>query len=455
MPSLSFRSVPVKQDKWKEVYAAFDPTARVEIDDQDLYVSRPGSVSQSIVDDLRLGLDPRGKWVVCGAMGSGKSSELVHLAHQLESSHAVIGLDLPGSVTRVDRLTPPEVLYLIGLAGVRAAEELWGHPIRPESIQELHNSFRPLLSESAREINPREIVQGVALFTAHALGGPAAAATVGGAARVAAALLPAKAKSRRSTHLGGAVRRLNDGDPDLERLQAAVDAVLAEIRGYRQPAVLVDGLDKIQELDAIRDLFAGSRVLTLPDVPVVYTGPITLMLATEWQQVGAAFKRERLSTVVVNSPKPAHIEVDDAKVEAGLEALKEVIHKRLYRLNVSSGDIFADLELERRIIRTSGGLMRDLIHLVQRSVRCCLRAGVGAITSEVVDEATSELRKEYEITLNSRRVKELQHVATHGEPSGDGDESAELLLGGYVLPYANGRVWFAPHPILEGIRPEL
>ena len=65
-----------------------------------------------------------------------------------------------------------------------------------------------------------------------------------------------------------------------------------------------------------------------------------------------------------------------------------------------------------------------------------------------------ELRREYESTLNTRRVEELVHVARVGEPSGK-PESNELLLGGYVLPYANGRVWFEPHPILRGLRPGL
>ena len=164
----------LSQDTWKQVYAAFDPTARVEFDEADLYVGRPGTVAQSIVDDLRLGLDPRGKWVVCGAMGSGKSSEIVQLARLLWNSHAVVGLDLPRSVARVDRLAPAEVLYLIGLAAVRAARDLWQHDISTQTVSELHASFSPLLSESAREINPGEVLQGVALLTAHALGGAAA-----------------------------------------------------------------------------------------------------------------------------------------------------------------------------------------------------------------------------------------------------------------------------------------
>jgi energy-coupling factor transporter ATP-binding protein EcfA2 len=439
------------QATWKQVYAAFDPTARVEFDDADLFVGRPGTVAQSIVDDLRLGLDPRGKWVVCGAMGSGKSSELVHLARLLWESHAVIGLDLPRSVARVDRLAPAEVLYLIGLAAVRAARDLWSCDIGAKAVAELHASFSPLLSETAREINPAEIVQGVALLTAHAIGGPGAAGLAAGAARAVAAALPNKLKISRGTSLGGSARPTKDGDPDLDRLQAAVDAVLSEVAAYRPPVVLVDGLDKIQELRPIRDLFSGSQILSLPQAPVIYTGPITLMLATEWQQVAGRFRRERLTNVVVSRPDLPHIDIAASKISDGVRALEAVVEHRLRRLSLTPSDIFAEGSLTQ-VIEASGGLLRDLIHLVNRAVRWCLRHDAAAITDEAVSEAMTELRREYEITLNGKRVEELVYVARKGEPSGNGDVSAELLLGGYVLPYANGRVWFAPHAILKGLR---
>ena len=442
------------QDTWKQVYAAFDPTMRVEFDDGDLYVGRPGAVAQSIVDDLRLGLDPLGKWVVCGAMGSGKSSEIVQLARLLSDSHAVIGLDLPRSVARVDRLAPAEVLYLIGLAAIRAARDLWKHDISTETVAELHASFSPLLNESAREINPGEVLQGVALLTAHALGSSTMVAVTGVAARAAAGLVPGKLKFARGTTLGGSARPMKDGDPDLERLQAAVDGVLAEIAIYRPPVVLVDGLDKIQELRPIRDLFSGSQLLSLPHAPVVYTGPITLMLATEWQQVAGRVHRARLTNVISRRPDPPHISVDDVKIAAGVAALEEVVAYRLRRLSLVPDDIFSAGSLAR-LIAASGGLLRDLIQLVNRAIRWCLRHDSGEITAQAVDEALIELRREYEITLNGKRVEELIYVARNGEPSGNGDVSAELLLGGYVLPYANGRVWFAPHAILRGLRPGL
>lgn len=434
----------------KRLYTAFDPTARVEIEDQDLFVDRPGSVAQAIIDELEL--EPSGRWIVCGAMGCGKSSELVELARRLGERYAVIGLDLPRSVIRVDRLTPPEVLYLIGLAAVRAAKELWDHPLPDAAIQELHSAFNPLLAADAPALDYQQLIQGVALFTLGLATGPAAAAAAKPLIQGAASALAQKIKSARATPLGGVARATRDGDPDLERLQSAVAALLAEVSTYRPPIVLVDGLDKIQDIAAIRELFSGSQALAIAAAPVVYTGPITLMLRTEWQQVASSFKRERLTTVIVQAPRLNHIQIDGPKIEAGIAALQDVIARRLRRVGIAREKLFASLELERQLIETSGGLMRELIQLIHRAVRCCHHKHEAVITAEIVDSAIMELRREYEITLNTRRVRELVHVAKTGEPSGEDEVSSELLLGGYVLPYTNGRAWFAPHPILKGLR---
>jgi hypothetical protein len=450
----------ISDDTWRKIYAAFDPTARVEFDEADLFVGRPGTIAMSIVDDLRLGLEPQGKWVVCGAMGSGKSSELVELARRLDESHAVIGLDLPRSVTRVELLQPAEVLYLIGLAAIRTARDRWQQDIAAPLVDELHESFKPLLGQHARAIDPREILQGVALLTAHVASaatgaGPAVVGAVTGAARAVASVLPGKATLQRGTPLGGSTRPAVEGDPDIERLCAAVNAILEELAQTRQPIVLVDGLDKIQELKVIRDLFSGNRLLSLPRAPVVYTGPITLMLGTDWQATGGFFRRERLTNVVVRIPGLPGISIDSQKVEAGAAAMREVVSRRLRRVDLGVDDLFTPNSLDKLVV-SSGGLLRDLIHLVQRAVRWCIRSkSIEKISELAADEAILELRREYEITLNTRRVDELLHVARVGEPSGDKDVSSELLLTGYILPYANGRVWFEPHPILRGLRPGL
>ena len=447
--------MPLSRDQWRAIYNMFNPQQRLEATDRDLFVERPDSTSQAIVEEIEL--EPKGKWVLCGSMGSGKSSELVHLSEQLgRRTHATIGVDLTLSSVRVDLLTPPEVLFLIGAAVVRSAEELWNQAVPPAKVDALLGAFSGLLDPQGHAVNLSDLLQGVALFGANLLA-PGAAAVAGAAQGAAKAASSALGKpvllGRKKPQLGGLTRRLNEGEPDVVALEEAVNDILRHLAGSVPIAILVDGLDKMQNLEAIRDLFATTRILCSPEVPIIYSAPITLMLAAEWQGAGSAFKRERLSNVLVKQPVPAWAQVKEGRIAAGRAALRDVIARRLHRLSLTIEQVFAPEALEL-IITRSGGLLRDLVQFANRAIRWMLHRDKELIDLETAEAALEDLRKEYEITLNALRTDELRYVRAKGETSG-GEVSKELLLWGYVLPYSNGKVWFEPHPILEGSRPGL
>ncbi len=431
--------------RWRDLYHLFDPKKRLESADDDLFVERPSAVAERIIGDLDF--EPSGKWVVCGSLGSGKSSELVRLGRKLWRNYTVIALDLPSSSTRVDKLTPAEVLFLIGAAAIRTARDN-AHPVPRSEENRLIDAFQGLLEPGSR-LNVGEILQGVALFIPN-LVAPGIASAVGaatGAARVAGGLL------------GGTTRTFQEGEPAIQELTLAVNAVLQKVRdNLPPPVVLVDGLDKVQDLPTIRSLFTSTRLLSAPTAPIIYSGPITLMISTVWNVAGSAFKRERLTNVVVQPPPPEWLSLDSAKIQAGRQAMRQVVEKRLARYSLKSGDVFEENTVES-LITASGGVLRDLIHLVNRCCRFAYDASkknpAAKVDARIADEAIMELRKEFEVTLTTKRLEELKHVKQTGEPSGNSDISSDLLLSNYVLPYSNGKVWFEPHPILRGVRPDL
>lgn len=444
--------MPPDLNTWKLLYNVFDPTRRLEESDQSLYVSRPGAVAEDIATDLRLGLtrEEQEKWVVCGSMGSGKSTELVHLGSLLRDSHVVIGLDLPNTIAQIDLIEPPEVLFLIGAAAVRTAEEVFDHEVPKKLQEELVAAFRGLLPEG-HGMDLGKVLQWVALFAAN-LASPgvgAVASAAKGAADMATGALGDKSRITvgRSSGLGGKTRPVKENEADLERLREAVDDILDDLRAIRPPVILVDGLDKLQDMAAIRNLFTIHRILALPKAEIIYTGPITLMLETEWAAAGAAFSRVRLTNVVLNMPELDQISIEESKLLEGRETLTNVVRRRLDLLGLSVPDVFEEGALEK-LIEKSGGLLRDLMQLISRAVRGALRRSEMYIGTSRAEETIIELRKEYQITLTTRRVDELLHVRKWGKPSG-GDESGRLLIGGYILPYTNGDVWFEPHPILR------
>lgn len=439
--------MPVTAEQWKQLYAVFNPAQRLELADADLFVERPGAVATKIARSLKL--EPSGKWVVCGSMGSGKSSELAHLGGLLQHDFAVVGLDLPNTVASVDRLQAAEVLFLIGVAAIRAASELWDHAISEPATRRLVDALTPLLAPTSFELQPSEFLQGVALFVGNVVapGVSAVAGALGGAARAAGGTLKKTLQPRRPSPLNGITRPVQEGEPDLIHLQEAVEGVLDEIAAVRAPIVLVDGLDKIQDIGSIRRLFSSSRILALPRRPIVYTGPISLMLATEWQAASGHFRRERLTNVVVRPPSLPGVDITASKIEAGRAALHQVVEKRLALVGLAPSDVFADGCLDL-LIQSSGGVLRNLILVIRYTVEGAFQDSLPQISREIAEEAVSSWRRDYEITMNTMRRQELVHVLEHGEPSGR-DPSLELLLNGYILPYSNGKIWFEPHPVLR------
>ncbi len=189
----------------------------------------------------------------------------------------------------------------------------------------------------------------------------------------------------------------------------------------------------------------------MPRTQIVYTAPIDLMLGPLWNTASSVFRGERLTNVLVNSPRLPNIEVPEEALKRGREAMTEMVAARLRRAGLRLDDVFDQGSLDP-LITASGGLVRDLVRLVRAAVLSALMSDSPRIDLSSSENVITELRKEFEITLDTRTVEELRHVRENGEPASSEKHVRDLFLGGYVLPYSNGRVWFEPHPILRGVR---
>ncbi len=433
---------PDHQKTWKQLYNLFNPADRLEYDQQDLYVSRPRSVAGEIANLLNLQVEPTGKWIVCGSMGCGKSTELVRLAKVLENHYSVVALDMVRSLRAdilINQVQASEVLFAIGAGAVQMAQEDLGHEVPEAMVDDLTNAFGGLLQER-KGMDLGKLVQGVARFTANVVttGGSPVGAAIGAADAATGAL-------------GGLTRSVKEGSAELEKLGLAVNAILDDLSAKRRLVVLVDGLDKVDDEGRIRDLFVSSRILLMPRTQIVYTAPIDLMLGPLWNTASSVFHGERLTNVLVNSPRRSDIEVSEQALNRGREAMAAMVAARLQRAGLSLDEVFDQGSLDA-LVTASGGLVRDLIRLVRAAVLSALMTESPRIDLSTAENVITELRKEFEITLDTRTVDELRHVRANGEPSSSEKHVRDLFLGGYVLPYSNGRVWFEPHPILRGVR---
>ncbi|PRQ08233.1 hypothetical protein [Enhygromyxa salina] len=432
-------------DGWRRLYKVCDPKERLHIDELNLFVERSDSVARRIASSLDAGFDEQGKWVICGSVGAGKSTELTKLAELLAGSHVVVGVDLWRAAARIDEVSAAEILFCIGAAAIRTAASRFGHQVDPTLKKHLEQTFEGLL-DRRHNIAVADLVEGVALLAFDLLApGATTAAKTGLQAVRAATGSPLVPVGRPA--LGGLTRPVKDGDPALDALVWVVDQILVDVAQIRAPLVLVDGLDKLTKIESIRDLFATSRTLTKPQAPLVYTGPVTLMLAAEWSAVANHFDRARLTNLIVAGPTTTTRHVAPEQVSGGRAAAREIISRRCAsaQLDVSTSFSVGALDL---LITKSGGLTRQLLQLVREAAKLAGMDGLASIDTQTAERAADEWGKEFEITMTGIRRAELEYIEAHGEPKG-GQVSHELLLWNYAIPYANGDMWFAPNPLIQ------
>lgn len=440
---------------WKLLYSErFDYQRTLSGEDIRFYVERPDAPSKEIQRQLQEEPGRATKFFLSGSAGSGKSSELARLGRLLQDDFAVIGLDAYQSAANVTRLTGAETLFMIGAAAVRSARDYWGQDLSEDAVEGLFEAFRGVATEPSklsldRLLEGTSVLAGVA---ATAVGLPGQA--IAGAGRAVATAVGSHSQSHLTIPrpFGGLTREVREGDPEVERLTEALAQVLGEVAAYRPPVVLVDGLDRVEELASIRQLFLATRLLDLPPCPVVYAGPIALAFAPEAMVVAGSgrFETAFLPNVPVELPATPLASVTERNIQGGRAVLGEIVARRLASLGLSAPDLFDDGVLDLLIIR-SGGVIRDLIRLVHWSFRLAGRRTdpPARIDAELAEAAFQRVAQDVQpMAANALRLDELRQVEATGTHSGS-DESTRLLLRGAILAYRDHVPWFRVHPFLR------
>lgn len=176
---------------------------------------------------------------------------------------------------------------------------------------------------------------------------------------------------------------------------------------------------------------------------MVYTAPVVLMLGGEWQQGGTPFDLVRLTNIVVRVPAglPDEPELD----RAGRTSLRNVVERRCAEVGFLVPDVIDDSALDR-LLDASGGVLRTLIYLVNHAIRQARRSGRDRIGDPEAEAAIGEAAQEFTIGLDQAKLDEIASVNATHMPSGT-ELSRRMLLSNLILPYRNGRTWFAPAPL--------
>jgi hypothetical protein len=193
----------------------------------------------------------------------------------------VVFLDVHGhfaervrDVAALDNVQPWELVLLVGLAILSAAERRFGHKWSRDDHRALEEAVRELASDDDGE--PATVDVGKLGSSMAVLAGGAAGGVVGAALATVGEGLAA---SQWSLPLGIPGRRV---PPDQERpVRALLDAVnrlvdVLQTAYSRRLTVTIDGLDRIRSRDTAETLFVRSNLLARLACPTIVVGPLVL-----------------------------------------------------------------------------------------------------------------------------------------------------------------------------------
>lgn len=440
---------------WARLFNIFDPWSPLAPGQQinKLFVKRP----HSPLARLRIKLSPDNlptHVLLPSQPANGKSTELVRLTRDLgEEGFFVVRLDIQQNIDAT-RANPVEVLFLMGLSVYKAADAVYGDSPdrRPDKApaQALVDALNTVIRQESKTRKPADLAQEIeelVAFTASGLAGmvagPAGAAIAGSALRGAGRVARRISVSGTSAET---VRKI-ETEPSIQAMADALNQIISDVeaKAKKSLVILVDGLDRMDNPDLIRLIFADQRqFLDSPTCRVVYTAPAPVAYALDFEETRKRFDLVEFPNVKLfeRVSKGGR----QARDERGYAAMRAIADARFDFLGLDRAQIIPDSLLDR-LVHQSGGLLKDFIVLIRKTIIQTRIAEGHHITPEDAQEAIYELRRERSRPLTGREWAVLDEVARTNQRVA-GELCDRLLYSSVVLNYINEDDWYDVHAIL-------
>ena len=428
---------------WEKVYQRFDVYQYVT--PASWRADRPLSPASRVIDSLSTPFAADARILVTGTIGSGKTTELLRIAEARADHEFVLFLDLArhfeqlGSIEGLQHVSQWEVCFLIGLALHHAAQERLALPFPRDVLKGLEAAWRALAqatdTPSPAQLDLGKLAGAIATSGVAIIGGPIAA--IGGA------LVGSVADSVRASWnlpMGAAKRRLADDDEQLKTLLHQVNLVIGEVQRQHRPVLLViDGLDRIRDIDRARELFVESDMLARLACRTVICGPFAL----RHHPTASAVPRFDVQPLV---NEPVLDQEDPTKPGPGLSFFTNLFLRRTQDLD---GAPLISQPLLDYLAYYAGGRSRDFVKMVRMVAQEAWQADVDAATEAIVDSVIDQERRLLETGLHRGHIGALEAVMADPDHRLPKDDLVwDLLTLSRLLPYPDHSEWFYPHPLL-------
>lgn len=439
------RPMPTEDQKslqrfWKAVYDSFDPDEPVTVPalrvPRDEKYSPAEQALPSLLSDFGVQ-----RVLVAGAIGSGKSTELLTIAERLGAAgRVVVSFDLgnhmeysvkdPGAI---ERLQAWEIVGLVGLAVLRAGTKRWGHAWRGADAA----LAKALSSQSdGAELDVAKLATGLAVTVGGA---------VGAATNTGIEVLKAIGDAW-SWKLGlPGARRRSDQDEGVRNVVAATKTIIESLSTAldRRIVVIIDGLDRIRRAQGFEGLFVESGL--------VQSLPCDLVMSAHLAMVQRYRGSLRFDQRYDLCNEPVADREDPWKPDPrGVRFFRELVERRFHALEGVQviPDVLSEPLLER-LVWCSGGRLRDFMGFMRSIALLASGQTVTRVGTDLVERIIDKARRLLSDGLNADEIELLEDLArdpTHRLPGSD--LAIELLEQQLILAYPNENAWYLPHPLL-------
>ncbi|MGC1309942.1 MAG: ATP-binding protein [Phormidesmis sp.] len=254
-------------------------------------------------------------------------------------------------------------------------------------------------------------------------------------------------------------KRLNDSTPSLivalnSFIEEAKRQMLPECKGI---VIIVDNLDRISENNSqghnnFDEIYLNrSELMRGLACHVIYTVPIQMIYSPRVTQLEDNYGKPDVLPMVMVKAYAGGVNT------AGLGKLKEVICRRLMHIDPQLPDyldnyVFESAETRQRLCLMSGGHMRVLMQLLQKSMD---QVDELPITAEAAQIAIEEQRDTYRTGISKERWDLFARIHVSKQLEND-EDSLLLLLNRCLMEYRyydegmRLHQWCDVHPLLEG-----
>ena len=204
--------------------------------------------------------------------------------------------------------------------------------------------------------------------------------------------------------------------------------------GGKRPIIIFEDLDKLNPDDAWKVFYNYAAILSGMPFPVIYTFPIGLSYDARFSAMESYFITKTLPMIKIET-------IDNQPFREGIEIILEIVRKR------ANFELF-DKDVLEKLIRYTGGSLRDLFHVINASAKRAERRDSESISMEDAERALEEVK-----TSLTRRIEEkdynflLNIYSVNKERIEDKEMLLKMLQASVVLEY-NGKRWHNVHPLV-------